>query len=101
MRLYDGFSELLADIQTLPSVGWIFVSRTIDRASESDLASAIFYVADNDIESITIEKEKCTFLECPTFVDMKSILDKRPVKPSRSEYLRAAIYYMEHDEFQD
>ncbi|KPW33138.1 hypothetical protein ALO66_200045 [Pseudomonas coronafaciens pv. atropurpurea] len=101
MKLYKSFTELLENIDDLPKVGWIFVESTIDRASEKDVDSATFYVADNDAESIALEKEKRAFLECPTFVDVKSILDKRPVKPSNLEYLRAAIYYLEHDDFQD
>ncbi|MHC8319078.1 hypothetical protein [Pseudomonas sp. LB3P31] len=101
MKVYKGFADLLANIDLLPNVGWLFVDSTIDRASKGSVSSAAFYVAEDDAEEIVFEKTKRTFVECPTMLDIKTIADKRVVKPDLEAYLEAALYYLENDEFKD
>jgi len=101
MKTYDGFAALLAHADLLPNVGWIFVDAGIDRASKDALSSASFHVAETEAESIDLEKSKRTFLECPTFVDIKSVADERAVKLDADEYLDAVLYYREYDDFQN
>lgn len=101
MKVYKGFADLLANIDGLPNVGWLFVDSTIDRASKESVSSAAFYVAEDDAEEILFEKSKRTFVECPTMLDVKAIADKRVVKPDLEAYLEAVLYYLENDDFKD
>ena len=101
MKVYKSFADLLANVDRLPNVGWLFVDSTIDKASKGSVSSAAFYVAEDDEEEIIFEKSKRTFVECPTMLDIKAIVDKRVVKPDLDAYLEAALYYLENDDFKD
>lgn len=99
MKEFIGFAGLLANIDKLPIVGWVFVDTQVDRASYEALKSAVFYVAEDDIEEIFFEKSKQTFIECPIFMDIKSVVDQSPIKPDLQAYLEAIVYYIENDDF--
>jgi len=100
MKDYKGFSDLILDLEHLPAVGWIFVDSTVDRASKDAVSSAVFYVAENDLEEIACEKSKRTFVECPTLLDIKAVADLSKIKPDLNKYLEATLCYLENDDFQ-
>jgi len=99
MKEFIGFAGLLANIDKLPIVGWVFVNTQVDRASYEALRSTVFYVAEDDMEEIYFEKSKQTFIECPIFTDIKFVVDRSPIKPDLQAYLEATIYYIENDDF--
>ena len=100
MKDYKGFSDLILNLEHLPAVGWIFVDSTVDRTSKDAVSSAVFYVAENDLEEIACEKSKRTFVECPSMLDIKAVADRSKIKPDVKTYLEAALYYLENDDFQ-
>ncbi len=65
------------------------------------LKNADYYIAETELEAIDLEKTKKSFVECPTLVDIVSILDQRPVQPNLDEYIGAVLHYHEHDDFLD
>lgn len=101
MKVYKGFADLLASIDRLPNVGWLFVDSTIEITSKGSVSSAAFYVAEDNAEEILFEKSKRAFVECSTMLDIKAIADKRVVKPDLEAYLEVALYYLENDDFKD
>ncbi|MEB6587831.1 hypothetical protein MXM82_01575 [Pseudomonas asiatica] len=101
MKTYNGFAELLQDVNQLPITGWIFIDRGVDVESEDSIADATYKLAETELEQIDFEKTKKTFVECPTLVDIVSVLDKRPSPQALNDYIAAVIYYRENDDFLD
>jgi len=101
MKTYNGFAALLKDVNQLPVTGWIFIDRGIDVGSEASIAEANYHLAETELEQIDFEKTKKTFVECPTLLDIVSILDKRPTRQHLSDYIGGVIYYRENDDFLD
>jgi hypothetical protein len=101
MKVYSGFYDLLKDAKSLPKTGWIFVESEVNMNSPESIYVAQFFIAESELEEIELERSKRTFVECPTLVDIISVLDKRSLKPSEKDYLCAVIYYREYDDFQE
>lgn len=101
MKKYNGFSELLADVNQLPETGWVFVDKKTNAESESSVKAASYYIAETEIEEISMEKDKKTFVECPTLVDIISNLDERSDAQGLDNYIEAVIYYRVNDDFLD
>jgi len=101
MKTYNGFTALLNDVNQLPVTGWVFIDRGIDVGSEASIAEANYHLAETEFEQIDFEKTKRTFVECPTLLDIVSILDKRPTRQHLSDYIGGVIYYRENDDFLD
>lgn len=99
--VHEGFGSLSSAVRALPQTGWIFVERGIDLGSYEALLKARFFIAEVQSEEIELERSKRTFVECPTLVDILSVLDKRKEQPGIPEYLNATIYYREYDDFQE
>lgn len=101
MKTYNGFAELLKDINQLPITGWVFIDRGVDVESEASIVEATYKLAETELEQIDFEKTKKTFVECPTLVDIVSILNKRSSPQALMDYIAAVIYYRENDDFLD
>lgn len=101
MRLFSGFAALVKDLDSLPLTGWIFVERDKVVQCSDFLKNADYYIAETELEEISLEKTKKSFIECPTLVDVVSILDQRSLQPGLDDYIGAVIYYREHDDFLD
>jgi len=101
MKTYNGFAKLLQDVNQLPITGWVFIDPGVDVESEASIADATYKLAETELEQIDFEKTKKTFVECPTLVDIVSVLNKRPVPQALNDYIAAVIYYRENDDFLD
>jgi len=99
MKVYNGFAELLRDIDKLPVTGWIFVGRQIDIESESSIKVASYFIPETELEAIEFENTQRTFIECPTLLDVVSVLDERLTPQSLSDYIAGVIFYRENDDF--
>lgn len=101
MKVYNGFYQLLQERDALPETGWIFVDKGKDIDSLAVARDANYYVAESEIEEIDFERSKRTFVECPTLLDVVSVLDRRPEKASAEDYLDAVIFYRQNDSFKE
>ncbi|QJI39410.1 hypothetical protein HKK52_00140 [Pseudomonas sp. ADAK2] len=101
MKEYKGFASLLDNIDRLPDVGWLFVDSTMDRASKDSVKSAVFYTAEDDAEEVFFENSKRVFVECPTMLDIKRVVDKRASTADLETYLEAVLYYLINDDFKE
>jgi hypothetical protein len=101
MKVYNGFAQLLRELDKLPITGWVFVDRGVDIESEYSIEVARYLIAETELEQIDFEKTKRTFIECPTLVDVVSLLDKRPNHQGLNDYIAAVIFYRENDDFLD
>ncbi|AMA45747.1 hypothetical protein ACI2KE_15275 [Pseudomonas monteilii] len=101
MQTFNGFEALLRHVDRLPETGWIFVEGNGDFESPSSIMAATYYLADTEVEEITLEKSKRTFVEAPTLQDIVSTLDLRPTTQQVSDYIEAVIYYRVNDDFLD
>ncbi|MEX0297109.1 hypothetical protein AAH995_28000 [Pseudomonas putida] len=101
MKVYNGFAQLLRELDKLPITGWVFVDRGVDIESEYSIEVARYLIAETELEQIDFEKTKRTFIECPTLVDVVSLLNKRPNHQGLNDYIAAVIFYRENDDFLD
>jgi hypothetical protein len=91
----------LQETPALPKTGWVFVDKATDLGSASAIRAAQFYIAENELEGIDLERSKRTLVECPTLADIFSVLDQRSVSPGADDYLAALVYYRENDDFME
>lgn len=101
MRVFSGFAALINNLDSLPLTGWIFIERDKVVQCSGFLMGADYYIAETELEEISLEKMKMSFIECPTLLDVVSILDQRSLQPGLDEYISAVIHYREHDDFLD
>lgn len=101
MKIFNGFDALLRDVNRLPETGWIFVEGDGDLDSPSSIMAATYYIADTEVEEITMERSKRTFMEAPTLQDIVSTLDMRPTAQQLNDYVEAVLYYRVNDDFLD
>ncbi|WP_342655429.1 hypothetical protein [Pseudomonas sp. F3-2] len=101
MKVYNGFCELLQEREVLPETGWVFVDKGQDIDSLAVARDAKYYVAETELEEIEFERSKRTFVECPSLMDVVSVLEKRQLKASAEAYLDAVIFYRKNDSFKE
>lgn len=101
MKTFAGIKDLVANKANLPDVGWLFVDKTFDLTSRSDIQRKNFYLAENDDEEIAAEKMYRTWLESPTFLDVLNLKTDANPNATLDDVTDAAIYYLEHDTFMD
>lgn len=92
---------ILQETPALPKTGWVFVDKATTLESASAIRVAQFYIAENELEEIELERSKRTLVECPMLADIISVLDNRSISPSADDYLAALIYYHENDDFKE
>ena len=99
MKTVKGLQALIAMSQDLPNVGWIFVEKGFDKTSAEALMDAVFYIQENKDEGFYGRENYATWLESPTFQDILEVRKKNMKNPSTQDVARAAIYYLEMDDF--
>lgn len=101
MIVFKGFEKLVENYKSLPDVGWLYVDNSFDLNSKNDIVNGKYYIAENEDEEMDFEENYGTFLEAPIFkAIVESTLEKNAA-PSNEDFLKAAVYYLENDDFQD
>ncbi len=99
MKKIIGIQALLGERDTLPPTGWIFVDKDLDKTSLAALDSASFYLPEDEDDEFYGEDHLGTWLEAPTFRHVLALREKNLARPAAADYARAAIHYIEKDDF--
>ena len=99
MKTIKGLSALISAKKELPKVGWVFVDRGFDKTSANALLDAAFHIPEDEDDEFYGEDHLSTWLEIPTFLAILEVREKRLKNLTADDAARAAVYYLENDDF--
>lgn len=99
MRTFSGIDGLLAQRDTFPDSGWIFVEKDVDIISEAQLRACQFFIAEYEDEEFDMEDTHGTWLEAPMFLAIVQQRQEKNRAAPVTEIIAAAIHYLDRDTF--